>query len=474
MEHFIGRKTELVLLKQYIESKVSELVVVYGRRRVGKTRLIRQACGNQFSFYITGIANASVSQQLHNFYSELQKHDPKNKNLRMGKNWAIAFRDLISYLERCKDKKKLVFIDELPWLDSHKSDFMSAFEHFWNHWATRRNDVKLIVCGSATSWLMSRLIRNRGGLHNRVTQQIKLSPFNLVETNEFIKAKRLNFTHYQIIEIYMALGGIPHYLDALQRGKSAAQNIDMICFAPNGRLRHEFENLYTSLFRNSANHIAIVRALSLKAKGMTRDELLKASKLPGGGGLSKVLTELEESDFIIKYMPIKNKCKASIYQLTDFYTLFYFNFMEKQKFDKSYSWLNVIGTPRHRAWAGYSFEQVCMMHVIQIKKALGIAGVTTNVASWRSNSKNNKSQIDLLIDRKDQVINLCEIKFCENTFRLTKSYATTLRNRAAQFRHESKTRKALYHTMITTYGIYNNAYAQEMINSSLTLDCLFD
>lgn len=392
----------------------------------------------------------------------------------MPANWFEAFQQLIAFLEKSKNKKKIIFIDELPWMDTSKSDCINALEHFWNHWASARKDIKLIVCGSAASWMLKKIIRNKGGLHNRVTQKIKLLPFTLAETEQYLQSKNLKWNRYQIAEAYMVMGGIPYYLNGIKKGKSAAQCIDKLCFNESGLLYDEFNNLYASLFRNSANYISVVEALSKKAMGLTREQIVAASKLANGGGLSKVLDELEESGFIRKYLPFKNKLKHSVYQLTDFYTLFYFNFIKNKKTATPNYWETSIDSQRHRAWAGYAFEQVCQAHVHQIKKALGISGVHVNVVSWRSSNAENNTQVDLIIDRNDQVINLCEIKFSINQFTIDKKYAAALRNRIDVFKRESKTNKAVFLTMLTTYGIKENIWSSGLVQNDLSMDCLFE
>ncbi len=468
MSELIGRFYEIDCLKEYTTSSASEFIVVYGRRRVGKTFLIRETFNNNFHFYITGKSNATTEQQLQNFVTVFKKYTP-TKKIDTPTNWHEAFQLLIKYLEKVKAKQKLIFIDELPWFDTHKSDFLSSFEHFWNHWASARKDIKLIVCGSAASWIINKIIKSTGGLHNRVTQKIKLHPFTLQETELFLQAKNIRWSHYQIIEAYMAMGGVPFYLNAIKRGKSATQNIDDLFFKENGILKNEFENLYASLFKFPENYITLVKAISKKTKGLTREEILKIAKLPNGGGISKILRELEECGFIRKYIPFDKKERDAVYQLIDFYTLFYFNFIFNKDITKDNYWAIISKTPQYRAWSGYAFEQVCTTHLSQIKKELGIAGIMSNAASWR----NKDAQIDLLIDRNDQVINICEMKFSINSFTIDKKYADNLRNKIGSFTTQTKTKKSVFLTLVTTYGVTENAYASQLVDNSLTIDALF-
>ncbi len=469
MIQLIGRQKEIKKLKALLASGRSEFCAIYGRRRVGKTFLVREVFENRFSFQLTGMANVGMKQQLSQFHAELVRHFPGRAEIIPAQDWFTAFRQLISLLENQKTKgKKIVFLDELPWLDTRGSKFLSGLEHFWNSWASARNDILLIVCGSAASWMISNLINNRGGLHNRVTDRIKLEPFRLTETEQFLKNKKVAYDRYQIILLYMVFGGIPFYLERIDPGLSAAQNINELCFERNAPFRDEYLNLYASLFRKSEKHVAIIEALAKRNKGLSRDEIIKLSKLPNGGSLSRILKELEESSFIRRYRSFGKREKNSLYQLVDMYSLFYLNFIEKSSPDDENFWVNAIESPRFRAWSGYAFEMVCLHHVQEIKEALGISGVQTSVSSWFS----EKAQIDLLIDRKDQVINLCEMKFCQHSFTIDKKQAENLRNKIGNFKELARTKKTIFLTLITTYGISNNRYAS-MVQNDLSMEVLF-
>jgi AAA+ ATPase superfamily predicted ATPase len=467
----IGRKEEQAELQQIVESEQSEFLAVFGRRRVGKTFLIREFFQNKFTFYHTGIANSSTATQLNSFNSSLNEYGktpyPKSKN------WFETFENLIHLLKNADtNEKKIVFIDEMPWMDTHKSGFVSALEFFWNSYASAQKDIKLIVCGSAASWIMNKLIRNHGGLHNRITRQIYLKPFNLAECEQMFAENGISLNRHQIVESYMIFGGIPYYLSLFQKKFGLSQNVDYLCFKENGKLTEELKNLYASLFKNYENHVAIVRALSSKTKGLSREEICQTAKLSTGGGLTRTLEELELSGFIRKYNSFEKKEKNALYQLSDFFTLFYFNFMQDNRENDEHFWTNFIENARHRAWSGYGFEQVCLAHLSQIKQKLGISGVLTRTAAWRSSDKKNPAQIDLLIERNDNVINLCEMKYASEEFVIDKKQDENLRNKRGIFRNESRTRKAIRITMITTYGVKHNEYWGN-IQSEVTMDDLF-
>lgn len=472
MPSIIGRKKEMTYLKGLLPSNQPAFIAIYGRRRVGKTFLIREAFNNQFTFQLTGLANADTHTQLTNFYLALRKINTKVAEIPPD-NWLLAFNQLIDHLEKSKDKKKVIFFDELPWLDTTKSGFLRALEHFWNSWASGRNDIILIVCGSAASWMIHKLINNKGGLHNRVTKRIKIVPFTLKECEEFLRARNNSLDRYQIIQLYMVMGGIPFYWDAVTKGRSASQNIEDICFSENGLLRTEFLNLFHSLFSNADRHIEIVEALARRAKGLKRDEIIKYSGQSNGGSITRLLLELEESGFIRRYAPFGKKSRDSLYQLTDFYSLFYLRFIKDAVVTDKNHWLSSIDNTAHRSWAGYSFEQICLCHIDEIKQALGITGVQTFISAWRSTTAKPGAQIDLVIDRRDQVINLCEMKFSINAFKVDKKYEVELRNKIAAFKSETNTRKSVFITMITSFGLQENSYSSGLIENDITIDAFF-
>lgn len=469
----IGRKKEREKLDSISQSKKSEFLAVYGRRRVGKTFLIREHFNYTFDFQISGLANATTAQQLFNFDTALRKQSPLVFDS-PSDNWLVAFQRLTEHLEnKMNNSKKVIFIDELPWFDTKASDFMIGLEHFWNSWASNRRDVLLIVCGSAASWMLNVLINNNGGLHNRITQKMKIEPFNLKETEEMLLAKNCVLDRYQIVQLYMTMGGIPYYLEAVQPQWSAAQNIQELFFEKSGLLKNEFFNLYRSLFRKYDVYEKIVEALSTKTSGLQRADISRLSGVASGGTLTKVLADLEESGFISSYSSLDNKQKNTIYRLSDFYTSFYFKFIKEGKYQGENTWLNLIDSPLQRTWQGFTFEQICINHVAQIKKALGISGIYSLNASWKGSTGEKSAQIDLLIDRRDQVINACECKFSLDTFTIDKDYSEKLRAKIATFKTATKTKKSVFLTMITTYGVEKNKYSNLLIQNEVTMDDLF-
>ena len=469
----IGREKEKKILTDLMDSGQSEFVAVYGRRRVGKTFLIRESFGYTFAFQHTGILDAPMKEQLSEFRESL--YSAGMKRCSMPRSWSDAFRLLQRWLTTLPEGKKVVFIDELPWMDTPRSNFIRALDHFWNGWATTRRDILLVVCGSATSWIIDNIVMNYGGLHNRLTRQIHLQPFNLRECEQYCQDRKLGFTRKQILEGFMAMGGIPYYWSFMQRGLSLAQNIDRLFFAENGELVHEYDALYASLFRNPTYHIAIVNALAKKKVGMMREELLAALDMNDGEQFVRALKELEQCSFIRRYTYIGRKKKDAVYQLMDNYTLFYFKFIRQNVNGDQHFWTSMQQTPTHDIWAGLAFERVCLQHIEQIKAALGFTAVISTAHSWTyrpGNSDRKGVQIDLLIDRNDGVINLCEMKYAQDEYIIDSAEDERLRNRASTFIRETGTRKAVHLTMITTYGLKRGGYADD-IQSEVTMDDLF-
>ncbi len=464
---FIGREAEKNMLQKAFENRDSRFVAVFGRRRVGKTFLIRQVLGEKFTFQMTAIANASAEQQILNFHAALQRMGGNFPSI--PKNWFYAFQNLIDFLEASPHGKKVVFFDELPWLAAKKSDFLSSLEHFWNSWASARQDVLLIVCGSSASWMINELLKNKGGLHNRVTDRIRLEPFDLRETEAFLHTKNPALDRYSMVQLYMVMGGIPFYLDAVSGQESAMQNIERLCFSKNGALREEFTFLLQSLFNNAEQHISILDALSTKNKGLTRNEIVAATHLHNSGRLTGMLAELEESGFVQSYVPFGKNKRNMLFRLSDFYTAFYFKFIRNTTLLDENNWLNALESGRYQSWKGYAFEQVCLSHVRQIKRALGIQGIVSQAAAWQS----AEAQINLLIDRKDRVINVFELKFSEKPFVITQAYAGQLAQKISIFKEQTGTRKSVFLTMLSPFGVQQNAYASALVQQNLEMGVLF-
>jgi len=477
METVIERLEEKVMLEKIEKSNEAELVAVYGRRRVGKTYLIRNGFSKMPVFEFSGMHHATLEQQLDGFTLALTSAAGGLPVARPG-SWLKAFELLKQYLNPIVSKERtIIFFDEFPWIDTPRSGFLSAFENFWNSWASKQKKLVVVICSSAAAWMSKKVLNNRGGLHNRVTRRIRLIPFTVGETDTYLKHRKIKLDKYQVLQLYMAMGGIPQYLKEVEPGESAAQAIDKLCFTKEGLLQDEFKNLYHSLFDSAHSHIDIVRALAKKGKGLTRTELIATCKLSSGGHTTQLLEELTESGFINSYVPLNKSKKDALYKLTDEYSLFYLKFIEGSKATGAGTWLRFISGNSWTSWSGNAFESVCMKHIAQIKKAIGISAVYAEVSVWRHQPKDKTdkgAQIDLLIDRNDSCINICEMKFSTNDFEITKAYAKELESKLKVFQQQTKTKKTLFLTMITTFGVKNSQNYPGLVQKEATMGMFFD
>ena len=468
----VGRKKELSLINQYFNSGKAEFIAVYGRRRVGKTFLIRQHFRNQFAFDMTGIMEGTKSEQMTAFHTALKTYGYTGKK---NTNWIDAFFALRQVLEsRIEEGKRcVIFIDELPCLDTPKAGFVNALGHFWNNWANWQSEIMLIVCGSATSWMVRNVIDNHGGLHDRITHEIHLHPFTLTEAEEFFKLNGFSWNRLSIMQTYMAIGGIPYYMSLFERTDSPATGLDRLFFSGNAELKKEYRRLFSSLFKNPHPYLEIITLLSKHPKGMTREEISTELKTSNNGKLGEMLTDLIYCDFLQKNNVREKRIKSNsaIYQLIDFYTIFYNTFANKNIMEEHF-WTRNINTPEINIWYGLAFERVCKAHIEKIKTALGIASVSTEYYSWRSNLIEKGAQIDIIIDRADNTINICEVKYSENLYSLDKEEYMKIQNRISVFKEATNTRSNIIPTMITTFGMKEGTYSDQII-AKIDMEDLF-
>lgn len=456
-----------------MESERSEFVVVYGRRRIGKTFLVRRFFKDNYAFSFVGKHEMRREQQLAEFAKELMCYSHSTFVPQL-KNWTEAFDALQRLLETYNiPGKKVVFFDEMPWMDTPKSDFVSALENFWNGWANMRDDIVLVACGSATSWMVDKLLYNQGGLFNRITQKIYLRPFKLSEMEQYLDEKHFGWNRYQIAQCYMILGGIPFYLTLLNPKLSLLSNIDELFFADaHAMLRTEYNELYSTLFKRPDNYLAVIRMLTERKEGFTRKEINEKTKL-GGAALSKILSDLEQCDFIFSYARYGNAKNNAIYRIKDFYTLFYYKYVNGIDTKDSLRWTHLSSTPQVSSWQGFSFELLCLLHLDEIKKALGIDRILNDASAWRSRQPEQNTQIDLVIERADHNINLCEMKFSSGMYAIDKGYEQKLRECMSIFLAETMTRCSTRITMVTTYGVLQNKHSG-IVNDEVLLDDLFE
>ena len=473
----IGRRKEVAMLEDCYKSDKSEFVGLFGRRRVGKTFIVKETLAERMSLHVTGIYNGARKEQLERFYSTVCRMDENRKFLKP-KNWYEAFdilREALISVPKQKGVKKVVFLDELPWLDTPKSGFLSALEHFWNNFAAWEHDIMLIVCGSATSCIVKKIIDNHGGLHNRLTCRIHLKPFTLAETEEFLVEKGINWSRYDIARCYMIMGGIPYYLDYLKKGSQGLNgNIDELFFSENAVLREEYSNLFSSLFKNYKHHVKIIECLAKKNIGLTRKEIIYATKLDDNGDTSDILNDLEVCGFIRRYNAYGKMERGSYYQIVDFYTLFYLHYVRGTSITAKKHWTSIANSPSVASWMGNTFEMLGMMHIDQMQRVLGFASIACDYSTWRADAEEGKrsAQIDLVIDRTDGIINLCEMKFSREEYEITLDREQALINKLERFKQQTKKRSAIHLTFVTVNGVKENMHSG-IVDSQVLLDDMF-
>ncbi len=470
MDKLIGRKKETGLLDKYTGNNRAEFIAVYGRRRVGKTFLIRSYFNDTFDFYATGIIEGSTQEEMEAFNVALANYGHKG---RKAKTWIEAFTFLSQLLKEKAARKTspvVVFIDELPCFDTRKSGFIHALDFFWNSQGSWIDNIKFIVCGSATSWMIRNVINNKGGLHNRVTHEMHLRPFNLGQVEEYLKAHGFKCSRLSTLQLYTAMGGVPYYLSLLDPQESISDNIDRLFFSDNGEMRIEYRRLFYSLYKNPEAYLNIVNLLASCKQGLTRKEIAEKLKLPNNGHLGDLLDDLVYCDFVRLYNNGLRQ-NGGIYQLIDLYTLFYHQFCKKKTTDNHY-WRNLLGTPTQNTWYGLSFERVCLCHIREIIHVLHLDTIHTEFYSWRSKSSVPGAQIDIVIDRADGNITICECKYSQGDYSINKTEYQKLLNRAEVFRNETKCRKGIQTVVITTFGLGKNEYA-DIAQRVVTLDDLF-
>lgn len=470
----IGRKKEIRELLRAYDSEQSEFVAIYGRRRIGKTFLVNELFGGRFAFQHAGVEKAKMQEQLDYFRDSLLRSG--HRECPRLRNWRSAFFELTNFLETQASGRKVVFLDEVPWMDTAKSGFLTALEHFWNGWACLRKDILLIICGSATSWVVNEVLSARGGLYNRVTIPLPIAPFSLFECEQYAHWKGLPFDRLQLAECYMAFGGVAYYWSLLSSQLSAAQNMDALFFAKNAPLQNEFDRLFASLFKRADKYVEIVEMLSEKAKGMTREELLASMPSPCGGEISRYLRELEECGFVQRCNLFGTIKKGAIYKVVDNFVLFHRLFLKGRKGNEESFWTRSYEKPALNTWRGLSFERVCFCHLRQIKQALGISGIRSDVYSWRAKSdakSGEDAQIDMLVERADRTITICEMRYAgENEYGFNRESASRLHRCGQMFREATKTKKAIAYALVTTVALKRNEYSGS-VQSVITLDDLF-
>ena len=471
----VGRHSEKRIIDRLLKSQESEFLAVYGRRRVGKTYLIREYLKTHIVFECTALLDITKEQQLLNFEITLNRlhGQPTAKH----QSWLEAFESLGSYLDGLsktrKGKKKVIFFDEIPWFDTPRAGFLPAFTQFWNSYCSKRRDILLVICGSAASWIINKVVKSRGGLHNRLTQTIRLNPFDLSETKAYLRSQKVKLQDRDVTQLFMIVGGVPYYLKQIQPGKGIPQILDDLFFVPNARLKGEFNMLYASLFKNHELHELVVKKLAEKSKGLTRKEIIKATKIKSGGGLTKVLQELEECGFLIKSQDYDKTKEDGLYRLLDEYSLFYFKFLEKAQVKQGALLYN---SQSFKIWSGFAFENLCFKHDKTIANILGISGVQYSIYSFldKGTEQSDGSQIDIVLDRQDNIINIIEAKYYNAPLKITKKMGLNIANKIASFKRKTNTKKSIFVTLITAMGVEENEHYYSWITNDIQIKDFFN
>jgi predicted AAA+ superfamily ATPase len=484
MPQIIARYKEIESMQKSFQSKDSQFIAIYGRRRVGKTFLIRSLFSSHKNYFeVTGLKDGRLEDHLLIFTEALSRKFFGGLAILPPKNWHDAFKMLTSEMEKISKKEKIIlFFDELPWLASKKSQFMAQLDHIWNtRWSLMPN-LMLIVCGSATSWMLSHLIQAKGGLHNRLTKTLLLEPFTLRETDEFLRSRSIKLNPKQVVDLYMAVGGVPHYLNAVEKGKTASENIGSLCFQKDGLLYGEFPKLFRSLFDTAELNLRMIKIIADNRYGISRTQLLEATGLKTGGTFNKRIEELEAAGFIQSFVPYGKKNKDHYYRVIDEYALFYLKWIEPivkrgHKVEPINYWMNKTKTPSYQSWSGYAFEGICMKHANDIRKTLGLDKIPCETGSWRfippKKSTAQGVQIDLLFDREDNAVNLCEIKYSSDVFKIDKPYAKNLAHKIDVFEQHFKTKKQIFLTLITPFGTQKSIWSEDLVTNEVTIDSFF-
>lgn len=478
MDTIVSREPEKIILNSMLKSGRPEFLAIYGRRRVGKTFLINEYFKKKKCAYfkITGQQKGAYKTQLKHFADSVQNLLELEFEIKPPDNWDDAFRDLTKHIKKIREPV-ILFFDELPWLVTSRSGLLPAMFYQWNTEWVYMNNVKLVVCGSATSWMLKNIVHGKGGKHSRLTQRINLQPFSLSESKQFLRHKRIKLDDYQLTTLYMALGGIPKYLELVNPGESATQAIDRICFE--GLLLDEFDDLFDSLFKQPEYYEAVIRYLAEHPSGVSYNELAKAVKQSSGGVFTGRLYELAQTSFIQEFTPYGMKTKP-YYRISDEYSFFYLTWIYGKKTAIQHVtryWSKQSKTQAAISWKGNTFEIVCLKHITEIIKILDLGDYVTWVGGWRyvpsasNNTSNNEkgAQIDLLIERSDNAITLCEIKFYSDQFSISKDYAKKLKDKIQVFRERTKTKKQIFLCLITSHGMKPNKYSNDLVDAHVML-----
>ncbi len=471
----ISRKEEKKDLEYCERSKKSELICVYGRRRVGKTFLVEQTF-RDFAFRAVGLEKGTTKQQLKSFGQRLIEYGDDIKQT--PENWFEAFSRLDKILSgesirRSLNGKKIVFLDEFPWFATKKSDFLVAFEDYWNRRGTQDGDLLFIICGSATSWIIKNVIKNTGNMFQRVTKKICVEPFTLAETELFFKDREFDWSREQIAECQMIFGGLPFFFDLMNTSQSLVKNINRLLFDKDALFGDETKKLLDATLSESPIYEKILSKLAFARYGIKKSELQVEIAAPNGT-YGRAVQDLVDCGYVIEYKKKYEEYNPLYIQLVDPFLLFHYHYLSKEKRIDSYE--DLIGNiGRYDNWRGTAFEILCLNNTASIKSALGIRGVKTECYPWYNSTdkKNERVQIDMVIERADKITNLCEIKYTNKPFVIDASYEQELIKKRDIFKEKTGTSQALKVIIISAAGVSGTRYTS-YISDIITLDDIFE
>ena len=493
----IGRKKEIKLLNEICDLEESSLVAIYGRRRIGKTYLVnhmfkkyRQDC---LFFEFTGAYDGDKRGQIDNFIDQVYEWFYVEPSFEI-KSWSDAFRFLKRTIDkeikkRDSNEKVIVFLDEVPWIDrSNKGGFLSALGYFWNTWCEPRENVVLILCGSNSSWIRDKILKNaRGSLYQRVTHQISMYPFDLKETKAYLlEQKGFMIDNKTVTDIYMIFGGVAKYLSFLNPNESSAENIDRVFFSIHGSMYREYDELFSSLFADKSDYYkSVIELLCTRRSGFSLSDISKAFNEKLGGKLRLAIAELEECGFIKGLSKYGNSVRGVNYMIVDPYILFH------HKWIKGFSrndiatlpnnyWLHKSSSQSYAVWSGYAFEIVVMVNIRLYLNAIGRLGFFSGVYHWQHMAKSEDeqgAQIDMVVNYGNNIFDILECKYYNSEYVISKEYAKNIKNKLSMFKKYglySKQKSELRLVFLTSYGVKMNAEAHSLNISRVCLDDLFE
>ncbi|MFH1654342.1 MAG: ATP-binding protein [Pseudomonadota bacterium] len=484
---FVGRRDEIRRLDEIVERKRASFIVVYGRRRVGKTELIEQYFCNDTVLKFEGI---EIDKEDVRNYDERQKFqiDQSLKRLAkyldnplIGKVQCRTWGDFFDILSEVATKQNVViYFEEIQWLANYESHFFSELKPFWDDRWRHNEKLKLVICGSSTSFIVGQLLSNKA-IYSRSQEEFHLREFNLMEIRDYLGNKG----HKETMLAQLTVGGIPEYLGRLKEKGTVLSNLCKNSFRPDAFFSLEKDKIFISSLSRNHNYQKIVEYLG-RCKFATALEITKAIKgdSAGGGSVTRLLEDLSRCGFIKRYTPIHKDDQSKLirYSISDEYLQFYFRFIKPKLTkiqNKSYveNTLQGINKRSFETVMGFNFERWCQKNASLFAKILGFSGVEYESGSFfdaKTQMQEKGFQIDLMYIIKGSKIIICEIKFydglvdnrvCEEVKRKIELFQLSMQ------RYKNYTYEAV---LITTEGVRDSATIQATFDHIITFEDIFD